>query len=497
MMRCRRIVWLAAAAQLSACTVGPNFTPPTPTVPAQFVQAPPSGAQKPAFNPDNEPDPAWWHTFRDAELDRLEERTQQGNLNLQVARLRVIEARTQVQAARAQGLPSLNAMASYNREQVGAAGILKAEGGTFGGAPLDPALVSALTRPINLYEVGFDASWELDLFGKVSRSVEAAKAEHAESVATRNDMLVSLEAEVAQTYLQLRGAQALKRLTVSLIADEQEVLELTVNRQAHGLAQQAEVESARAQISTLKAQLPEYEQNIAVAQHALAILEGETPDTLDEELSGTTELPGLPATIPVGIPSALARRRPDIRQAEAALHAATAQVGVAVASLYPDISLSGSAGLRNISTHYLFDWASRFYTAGPTVSLPIFHGGALVADVKVAKAEAASAALGYREAVLRALQEVEDGLVSLTQDSSRVAELQETVSANQRSLDLTSNAYRAGLNSYVGVLTQELQTNQARQQLIQASLAEVTDLVKLYKALGGGWETESVNAAAR
>ncbi len=492
-----RLGSMLLAACLASCAVGPNFTAPSPTVPERYSgagaarEAGAAGAAEPRVVSDDAPDPTWWHAFKDSELDRLEERTQKGNLDLQVGMLRVVEARTQVQAARAQGLPSLSAAASYNREQFGAAGILKAEGGGFGGAALDPGLVSALTQPVNLYEVGFDASWELDLFGKVSRSVEASKARTEEAVASRNDMLVSLEAEVAETYMQLRSAQMQKSLTLDLIAAEREVLELTMNRQRHGLARQGDVESARAQVATLQAQLPQYERDIALARHALAVLMGQTAETLDGELMQAGTLPALPRTIPSGIPSALARRRPDIREAEAALHAATAEVGVSVASLYPDISLAGTFGLRNTTTHYLFDWASKFYSAGPAISLPIFQGGALVASVKIAKAEAAAAAINYRKTVLTALQEVEDGLVSLTEDGARVAELNETVAANQRALELSTNAYKTGLSSYIDVLELELQTNQARQQLVQASLAEVTDLVKLYKALGGGWDSES------
>ncbi|MDB6082678.1 MAG: nodT [Gammaproteobacteria bacterium] len=390
----------------------------------------------------------------------------------------------------------MNATASYNREQLGVAGILKAEGSNFGGGTLNPGLVSGLTKPINLYQVGFDASWELDLFGKVSRSVEAARAQSDEAVESRNDMLVSLEAEVAQTYLQLRAAQLLQSITVGLISDEREVLELTMSRQVNGLAQQGDVESARAQVSSLQSQLPQYEQNISVSRHALAVLIGQTPEALDSELGPSAELPALPQLVPIGLPSALARRRPDIRQAEATLHAATAEIGVSVASLYPDISLAGSFGLRNTSTHYLFDWASKFYSAGPTISVPIFHGGALVANVKMARAEAAAAALNYRKTVLTALREVEDGLVSLDQDSVRVAALKDTVAADERALDITLHSYKVGLSTYITVLNLELQINQAKQQLAQASLTEITDLVKLYKALGGGWEADSGSDSA-
>jgi multidrug efflux system outer membrane protein len=490
MISALRIVWGGLIfSSLASCVLGPQFKPPTAATPANFEDDRKGAEAQPVTVVADAPDQAWWHEFKDAELDALEERTRAGNLDLQAGMLRIVEARTQVLVARAQGLPSLKATASYNREQLGVAGILKAQGGNFGGTTLSPGLVSALTSPINLYQVGFDASWELDLFGKVSRSVEAAKAQSEEAVESRNDMMVSLEAEVAQTYLQLRAAQLLKSITLGLIEEERGVLDLTMNRQQHGLAQQGEVESAHAQVATLQAQLPEYEQNIAVSRHALAVLIGQTPEALNIELQATAALPAVPPAIPVGIPSGLARRRPDIRNAEAALHAATAQVGVSMASLYPDISLTGTFGLRNTASNYLFNWASKFYTVGPTVSVPIFQGGALVGNVKIAKAEAGVAALNYRKTVLTALQEVEDGLVSLDQDAARVAALNDTVAANQRALDIETHSYKVGLSNYIAVLNLELQTNQAKVQLAQATLTEVTDVVKLCKALGGGWES--------
>jgi multidrug efflux system outer membrane protein len=491
----RSLAGLPLLAALVSCTVGPNFTPPRPPASPSFVPVPAIGAPSHSLVnlSESDPDETWWHDFHDDQLDRLEERTQKGNLDLQSGLLRIIEARAQVQVARAQGLPSLGASAKYNRDQEGLAGILKTQGIS---GNTDPALISALTSPFNLYQVGFDASWELDLFGKVRRNLEATKAQAAEAVESRNDMLVSLEAEVAQTYMQLRAAQLLQAITQGLVDDEKQILELTANRQTHGLALETDVESARAQVFSLQSQLPQYEQTIAVSRHALAVLIGETPEALDVELGPSADLPALPKMIPVGIPSTLARRRPDIRNAEAALHAATADIGVAVASLYPDVSLAGSAGLRNLGTRYLFDWSSKFYSAGPTISLPIFQGGALVANVKIAKARAGEAALTYRETVLSALRDVEDNLVALDQDGVRTAALRDTVSADQRSFDITVHAYKIGLSTYINVLNLELQTNQAKQQLAQASLTEITDLVKLYKALGGGWQQDAMAAGA-
>ena len=487
MMRAARLSCAALLlACLSACKVGPNFVRPDEPVPKAYSEsAPPANAAVP-------PDTAWWGQFHDEQLDRLEDQAASSNLGLKVAYLRILEARIQVQAARAEGLPSFNANASYTREQLGLAGIVKSKGQALSSAPPElQNLISSLEQPINLYQLGFDASWELDLFGKVRRSVEAADAQSRQAVESKNDLLVSLQAEIAQTYFQLRAAQVLRQMTATLIADQREVVELTSSRQLHGLGSEADVQSARAQLASLESQLPQYEQTIASSNHALAVLSGQTPETFDAATGTAGELPAPPAMVPVGIPSTLARRRPDIRSAEEALHAATAQVGVSVASLFPQLSLTGSIGLRNTDTRYLFDWASKFYSAGPSISVPIFHGGALIASVRLSRTEAAAAALSYRSTVLNALQEVEDGLSSLREDAQRRASLETTVSADQRALDINLDAYRHGLATYVTVLTLQLQTVQARQQLAQASLTQIIDLIKLFKALGGGWEESS------
>ena len=493
-------VIVVLAAGLTSCAVlGPNFTTPKDVSPAAYagsaVDFNPGHAPLPVAG--QEPDWQWWQQFNDQELDRLEQQAVAGNLDLQVALLRIVSARSQVQVARAQGLPSVKATASANREQLGLAGILKSKGNsTLTSSPEASGLVSSLEQPITLFQLGFDASWELDLFGKVARQVESADAQSDQIIESRNDALVSLEAEVAQTYFQLRAAQMLREITLEQLSDQREIVALTTNRFQSGLGNQPQVESAQAQLSSAEAQLPQYDQTIAMSSHALAVLTGELPTALDEELRPAGQLPLLPSMVNVGIPSDLARRRPDIREAEASLHQATADIGVAVASMYPDVTLSGTLGLRNTSTKYLFNWASKFYTFGPSVSLPIFQGGALTANVKISRADAAAAALTYRKTVLSALQEVEDALVMLHDDSLRVAALSNAVLSNQNSANLSLNSYRTGLSTYIDVLTQENQLILSKSQLDSALLSESTDLVKLYKALGGGWQSAAVTPEA-
>jgi NodT family efflux transporter outer membrane factor (OMF) lipoprotein len=498
MRRLRRtLATLAISTCLASCAVlGPNFTSPDSKLPQSYsdstVDYNPGRAPTPVVG--QEPDWHWWQQFHDDELDRLEQRAVAGNLDLQVALLRIVSARSQVQVARAQGLPSLSGTASANREQLGLAGILKSKGNSnLTGSSQASSLISGLEQPVNLFQLGFDASWELDLFGKVARSVESSKAQSDQEIESRNDALVSLEAEVAQTYFQLRAAQMLRDITLQQLSDQREIVSLTSNRFLSGLGNQPQVESSQAQLSSEEAQLPQYDQTIVTSSHALAVLTGQLPSALDAELQPSGVLPNLPPLVNIGIPSDLARRRPDIREAEAALHSSTAEIGVAVASLYPDITLSGTYGLRNTSTKYLFNWASKFYTFGPSVSLPIFEGGKLTANVTIARADAAADAITYRKTVLSALQEVEDSLVTLHDDGLRVGSLREAVASNQNSANLALNSYRTGLSTYIDVLTQENQLIQSQVQLDQAFLAESTDVVKLYKALGGGWQGFAVS----
>ncbi|KWF12793.1 efflux transporter outer membrane subunit [Burkholderia pseudomultivorans] len=524
----RAVRWLAGAlaagAALAACTVGPDFRPPQADVPAGWhdLRAADAAASAPASaasaseaprtsSPvtDADPDPRWWRAFGDPLLDRLVERAARDNLDVQAAVTRIAQARAQVRAAAAQGLPDVRASASYQREQLGVKGIVEDSGldqrvDRLGapGSPLDRfgpgtgasvqqgarGALDALEAPVNLWQAGFDASWELDLFGRVRRSVEAAGAQASAAVASRDDALLSLEAEVAQTYLQLRGAQAERALTDELARSQRELLDLTREQAAHGLASDLDVRSADARLAQIRAQVPQFDQQIALLRNGLAYLVGGAPGALDDWLDTPGALPHVPSAVPVGLPSTLARRRPDIRRAEAELHAATADVGVAVAQFYPDVSLTGQVGLRSTHVRELAHWSHLFYAFGPAVSLPIFSGGALVSNLRLSRAREAEAALAYRQAVLVALRDVDNALAVYRTDQTRAAALDDAVRAEQGALDLARDRYRKGLSPFLDVLDAERQWSEGRQQAVQGALQTTTDLVALYKALGGGWQ---------
>ena len=505
---------LAAASALlvwaGACTVGPDFkSPDPPAVPAWQ-----HGSAAAAAVRTTAPDPRWWAAFNDPVLTELMETAIRQNLDVQQAILRVLETRQSIVTARAAGLPQLNGSASYLREQLGIKGILESRGvyqqlntladeasplagstaGGLSGGSGTGGFLNSITQPINLYQGALSASWELDLFGRVRRSVEQARALTQAQAEAANDALTSLESQVAQAYVQLRGAQALRVSQEENIRTAQDSLRLTGDRQAKGLSTMLDVDQARTQLLTLERQLPEYEKQERQAIDQLNVLVGRTPGTLDARLLQPAPLPALPAAVGIGIPSALARRRPDIRQAEAQLHAQVANVGVAVANFYPDLSLTGNLGIRATDASYITNWASHFYSAGPSLSLPIFEGGRLTANLRLARAQAVEAALRYRATVLNALREVEDGLVSFRSDRVERDRLVGVVRSADETLALSTNRYLHGLSDYLSVLDAQRTLESNRQALVQQDMTLANDVVTLYRAVGGGWQAPGANS---
>ena len=492
---------LLLALACAACTVGPDFHPPTPPDLPRFNDA---GAKAP-IQLDTNPDPRWWDGFHDPVLTELITRAIRNNLDVQQAVLRVVESRQGIVTARSAGLPMLNGTASYQREQLGLRGILASRGVNLQLDELsnqissaDPSLggaqsatngaLNTLYQPIDLFNYGLSASWELDLFGRVRRNVEQARAQTQAQTEAANDALVSLESEVAQAYVQLRGAQALSAAQEENVRTVQASVDLTSRRQRRGLGTALDVDQAQTQLLDIQRQLPNYERQRAQAVNRLNVLVGAVPGTLDAQLQQTAPIPALPSVVGVGLPSTLARRRPDIRQAEAQFHAATANVGVAVASLYPDISLTGSLGIRATDVNYITNWASHYYSAGPSISLPIFQGGRLTANLRLARAQQVEAALHYRATVLNALREVEDSLVAYRADKDAREQTAATVTSASDTLYLANNRFQHGLSDFLQVLDAQRTLVTARQALVQADMGLANDIVDLYRALGGGWQ---------
>jgi NodT family efflux transporter outer membrane factor (OMF) lipoprotein len=361
--------------------------------------------------------------------------------------------------------------------------------GTSGGIP---SSITGGTKipPFNLYQYGFDASWELDLWGRVRRSVENADASLLASAEQRRASTLSAISEVARDYIELRGIQTQLAIQRQNLGTAQQSLDLTRQRYTGGLTTDLDVQNASAQVRSTQAQIPQLEQQQAQMINAISFLLGLQPRALQDELITAKPVPPVPPRVPVGLPSELARRRPDIRQAEAQLHAATAEIGVAVAAFYPSVSLSGSFSIQALQAKQIGDWDARQYGMGPVVNLPIFQGGQLKATLELRKAQQQEAAATYQRTVLNAWHEVENALVAYNAEQLRQKQLDAAVADSRRALGLAQSRYTAGLIEFLQVLDAQRTLLSAQLQLAQSTTTVSTNLVALYNALGGGWQAD-------
>ncbi len=468
------------ALALASCTVGPSFTRPDPGVPVRWAEAPAHGT--PTAGPSR-----WWQSFADPQLDDLVERASQANLDLALAGARVREARAVRKAAAAPLLPWLDAGASLSRSWQ------SENAGFFGGGPVG----DVGGQPFDLYDVGFDASWEIDVFGGLRRSVEAAQADLAASIEERNGVLLTLLGEVARSYVELRGFQRELAVARSNVAAQEDTLALTRARYQGGLASDLDVARAEAQARTTGAEIPSLETSVHQTIHRLGVLLGEPPGALLAELTPPAPIPVAPPELPDGLPSDLVRQRPDIRRAEREIAATTARIGVATADLFPRFFLTGAAGLQSIDASNLFDGASKYWSIGPTIRWPIFQGGQIVAEIEVREAREQQALIEYRQTVLDALREVESAIVAYTRERDRRATLVTAVDASQRAMDLATALYARGLTDFLDVLTAQGSLLRTQTQLARSDAAVSADLVALHKALGGGWDAIEDTARAQ
>jgi NodT family efflux transporter outer membrane factor (OMF) lipoprotein len=489
---------ILAVVSLGGCTVGPDFGAPSAWSPASWFGGPAPAVSRPAAEPIA---PSWWSAFDDPQLTALENRVAAANFDVRTASLRLEESRAQRRIAGAAAWPQINGDAAYERQRPSAKGVfsLLSGGAPGGGATSATTGVPASgfsVRPFDLFQYGFDASWELDLWGRVRRSVEAADATVEQSAELRRSTLVSMLAEVAGSYIQLRGTQTQLRISRENLETAQQGLVLTRQRATGGLTSELDVENAAAQVATTAAGIPQLEQQQAELINRLGFLLGEPPRALAGELATPRPVPPVPPRVPIGLPSELARRRPDIRAAEAQLRAQTAEIGVAEASFYPSISLNGSFDLQALRVADLGSWAARTYTIGPSLTLPIFEGGRLRGNLALTKAEQQEAAIAYQRTVLAAWQEVDDALTAYDQEQRRLVELTQAVERNRRALALARDQYSRGFVAFLEVLTAEQRLLASAQQAAASTTAISGNLVSLYRALGGGWETEFPREAA-
>lgn len=449
----------------SCATVGPDYAPPKKSISEDWHTQLKGGLT--AGEIDHQTLAAWWTTLNDPKLSNLIDRAIMGNLDLKKARARVREARARRGIARADRFPTLDTTGS----------------GTWSRTSKD----TGTGKTSDLYAASFDAGWELDIFGGVRRSVEAAEADLQASQEDLHDVLVTLLAEVALNYVEVRTFQ--NRLTVAEanLEAQNETYQLTKWRHQAGLIDELAVEQARYNLENTRSQIPSLRTGLEEAMNRIAVLLGEQPGKLHEKLEKGEPIPVTPLNVAVGVPADLLRRRPDVRRAERQLAAQTARVGVATADLYPKFTLSGSIGLEALSLSNLSSSGTWTLTGGPKITWAIFKAGAIRQNIEVQSALQEQYLIAYEAAVLSALEEVENALVAYAEEQQRRQSLKEATEAAQKAVELAQHKFQAGLTDFSNVLEAQRSLLSFQDQFVQSEGTVTSNLVRLYKALGGGW----------
>jgi multidrug efflux system outer membrane protein len=451
---------------IAGCAVGPDYREPTQSVPDRFNSAPQPGIG------EGEVIAQFWTLLHDPVLDRLVSDALAANKDLAQAAGNLQASRA---AARLTGFDAFPTMTA---------------GGSYSHARLSSNQLPGATREqrtIDTYDAGFDAAWELDLFGRVRRSNQAARADVGSAEATLRDAIVSVTAEVARNYCVLRGLQDQLAVAERNQGNQRQTLDLTQVRLDAGRGTQLDVSRAGAQLATTEATIPPLRIAIATTIHRLSVLTGRQPQVLAPELSALRPMPALPALNAIGGPEALLRRRPDVRIAERNLAAATARIGVSVADLFPRITLIGSAGYDSSSWSKLGSVSSQTYSVGPSITWAAFDLGRVRARIHIARAETDIAFAAYEAAVLNALEDTENSLVSYGESQRREATLERAATESTTAARLARQRFEGGLSDFLSVLQAERDALAAEDSLAQGRTQTATSLIAVYKALGGGW----------
>jgi NodT family efflux transporter outer membrane factor (OMF) lipoprotein len=464
---------------VTSCTLGPDYqSPELKQTPRGWAS---DGERVPSRTIEAAVDTTWWKSFRDSELSSLVERLTAQNLDLQTAAERVVQSVAQRRVAAAQGLPHIEGLSSntYNRASPnGPISLFEPAPG----APLDYAD----------FREGLTSSWELDLFGRVRRAVEAADANALAAIENRHGVALAAVAELAQGYMQLRGTQNRLEITKRNLRLAEENVELVNRRFADGTATTLEVAQARSQRATIAATLPPLRAQEAALINAIGLLLGDPPRALEAELQRVRMIPRVPRRVAIGLPGTLVRRRPDVREAEARLHEATAQTGVAVANFYPDVTLNGNIDVESLHLSNLFNLTSTAFAVGPSISIPIFEGGRLRGTLELRESKQREAAIFFQKTVLQAWREVDDALTAYRESQRRRVDVAQSVTENQTALQAAKQRYTEGAIDFLNVIAAQAQLLQSENDLADSDTQIATNLVNLYRALGGGWEVADV-----
>ncbi len=480
--------FLGALLFLPGCTVGPDYHRPAPlgnnSVPSAFsVPAQPAaaGVWKPAEPSAHLPRGPWWQTFGEPALDRLETLASSNNQVLAVALARYDEARASVKIARADLLPQVQLDPSYTRQR------------TSFNQPQNGKAAN-ISPTYNTFTAALQAGWEVDLWGRVRRQVQAARAQLAASAADVQAVKLSVQAEVAADYFTLRDIDVEYDLIKRTVEAYRRSLELTVNRRKGGVASDLDVSQAQTQLRTTEAALPALRLDRTRLLHALAVLCGQ-PATGFRLEGDRADLASVP-DVPVALPSELLERRPDISAAEQRMAAANAQVGVAQGAFYPRVQFNGLAGFQSVDAATWFDWPSRFWAVGPSLELPLFTGGRNRAQLAQARAFYDENVAQYRQTVLSAFQEVEDQIAALQLLKAQLDAQEAALIAARRTLEVANNRYKSGLVTYLEVATAQSAALTVERTVVQLRGGELVAAVGLIKALGGDWQPASSSATA-
>lgn len=471
------LAWGIAA--ITGCKVGPDYQPPMVNAPEHFANAGSAEFAKTSRAHDaSGPEERWWAGLQDEKLNELVDRASKGNLDLKLAQSRIVEAMLERGVIAADALPSVDVSGTYTRTR------RSEEVNRFAGSQIQ-----------NDWRAGFDASWEIDLWGRVARGIEASEAEIDSAVESRRDAMVTLLSEVARNYVELRGFQQRAEIASRNIKLQQETLELTDARFNAGLTSEVDVAQARSLLSTTQSTIPTLDAGVRRAIHRLSVLLGQQPTALAAELETPSRIPVPPESIAVGLPSELLRRRPDVRRAERELAAATARVGVSTADLFPRFSLTGAFGFQSKTVQKIDEPGARFWSFGPAVRWPIFQGGRVRYNIAVQNARVDQALTVFEQACLTSFEDVENALTDYTREQSRMASLSQAVAANRRAFDLATQLYSNGLSDFLRVLDSQRALFASEDALIDSERGVTSNLIALYKALGGGWNhLESLEA---
>lgn len=483
---CQKLINCSFAFLLAACTVGPDYLKPQPNIPKQWVEA----DQKTSTEKQQD-FTHWWRGFQDEQLNVLIERALQDNLDLKAAKTRIQAARAQINATESERWPSVNASSAYQRQRISPNALLGAlgsiQGGNNGSNSGMLSTLGPIGTPFNLFQAGFDASWELDLFGGIRRQEDAAQA-NAEAIGeSLHDIQVSLSAEVARLYLELRGLQIRLNIAEDRLKNHRELKRLTEANYSEGFVTALDRQRVNAELSSVESTIAPLVAQIKNTRHALATLLGLSPGGLEQQLANLPLSMPLPPSIQPGLPSDVLRRRPDIRQAERTVAAASASIGAAVAELFPKISLTGAAGFQSQDLSNFTSLSSGFYGFGPRLSLPIFQAGRLLANIDAQEQRHQESIALYDKTVLTALREVEDSLASAQGVKKQRESLESAEQTAAKAANTALAYYREGEVDLQIVLDTRRSWHESREQLAQSQLAWANSHVALFKALGGGW----------